>query len=64
VKNVKGRDFFTDEDVKEFLNNAPKIIRKAFNMVFEKRKEIVEKGRQLREEINRGARKGKAEPIP
>jgi len=57
------QDMFTEEDLKGLLSKTPEIIRKAFGMVFEKQKEIRKKSRQLREEIKRGARKGKVEPI-
>lgn len=53
----------TAEDIKQFLDAAPAVIRKAFDIVFQKRKEIQEKREQLREEIKRGTRKGKTEPI-
>ena len=59
----KKETSITAEDMKQFLDTAPTIIKKAFGLVFQKRKEIQEKREQLREEFKRGARKGKAEPV-
>ncbi len=49
----------TVEDMKQFLDTAPTIIKKAFGLVLQRRKEIQEKRKQLREEFKRGTRKGK-----
>ena len=57
------REHFTQEDIWEFLEAVPIVIKKAFNMVFERQRELEKKREQLRGEIKRGARRGKKEPV-
>jgi len=47
----------TEKDIKDLFRVAPSVIRKAFNMVLEKQREIANKKERLREELERGARK-------
>ena len=63
MDGAKKESSITAEDMKQFLDTAPAVIRKAFGLVFQKRKEIQEKGEEVGEEIKRGTRKGKTEPI-
>jgi len=57
------REHFTQEDIREFLEAVPTVIKKAFNMVFERQRELEKKREQLRGEIKRGTRRGKKEPV-